>query len=282
MALAATAFLAGLAPFAALVWLPASREVGAGQNAVGPFGLLAWMLLYVLAIAGVGELSGYAMRASGEPLSLGIFKDALSETRVGFVWLTRLGFGLLAAVAITAAVRSRRTFLWWLAAGLGSLTLMTLTQLSHAAAEGRFLPFLADWFHVVAAALWTGGLLGFPIVLWSGPLDAVPADRRVKLREQAVRRFSTVAMAAVVVLAATGLYAALLHVPSPPALVGTPYGRALFVKLGLLVLVSAVGGANLMPRGRRPFDRLIFVELVLALGIFAATGFLASLPPPAP
>lgn len=73
-----------------------------------------------------------------------------------------------------------------------------------------------------------------------------------------------------------------LALPRPPALVGTPYGRALLVKLGLLVLVSAVGGANLILRGRRPFDRLIVVELVLALGIFAATGFLTSLPPPAP
>jgi hypothetical protein len=43
--LAATALLAGLAPFAALVWLPASREVGDGHDAVGPFGVLAWVLL---------------------------------------------------------------------------------------------------------------------------------------------------------------------------------------------------------------------------------------------
>lgn len=39
-----------------------------------------------------------------------------------------------------------------------ALLLMTLTQLSHAAAEGRFLPFVTDWLHV-AATVWTGGLL---------------------------------------------------------------------------------------------------------------------------
>jgi hypothetical protein len=105
--LAASAFLAGLAPFAALVWLPASREVGDGHDATGPFGILAWGLFYVLALAGVGELSAYAMRASGEALSTELFREALFDTRVGTVWLARLGFGLLTAVAITAAVRWR-------------------------------------------------------------------------------------------------------------------------------------------------------------------------------
>ncbi len=156
---------------------------------------------------------------------------------------------------------------------------MTLTQLSHAAAEGRFLPFLADWTHAMAAALWVGGLLGFVVALFSGPLGALAADRRAKLRERSVRRFSKVATAAVLVLASTGLYAILLHVPSPQALVATPYGRALLVKLGLLTFVLAIGSANFLLRGRGPFGHLVVVELLLALGLFVATGFLTSLPP---
>jgi copper transport protein len=278
-ALAATALLAGLAPFAALVWLPASREVGDGHDAIGPFGVLAWVLFYVLAVAGAGELSAYAMRASGEPLSNDLFREALLDTRVGAIWLTRLGFGVLTTVAITAAVRLGWAWLWWAAAGMGSMLLMTLTQLSHAAAEGSFLPFLADWVHAMAAAIWMGGLLGFAIALFSGPLDALAPDRLAKLRERSVRRFSKVATTAVVVLASTGLYAILLHVPSLQALVATPYGRALLVKLGLLTLVLAIGAANFFLRGRRPFGHLVVVELLLALGLFIATGFLTSLPP---
>ncbi len=49
----------------------------------------------------------------------------------------------------------------------------------------------------------------------------------------------------------------------------------------MLVLVLAAGGMNLMLEGREPFERLIWFELMLALGIFVATGFLTSLPPPA-
>jgi copper transport protein len=101
----------------------------------------------------------------------------------------------------------------------------------------------------------------------------------MKLRERAVRRFSAVATCAVVVLACTGLYAAVLHVPNPQALLATPYGRALMAKLVLLSLLLAVGASNLLLRGRGPFGRLVFVELLLALGLFVATGFLTSLPP---
>ncbi|HEX2185898.1 MAG TPA: CopD family protein, partial [Chloroflexota bacterium] len=279
IALAATVLLAGLAPFAALVWLPASKDAVVGRAAVRPFGLLAWLLLYVLAIAGVAEVATYSTLASGESLSPGLLRETLAETRVGNVWLARLGFALLTAALVTAAVRSERTVYWWAASGTAALLLMTLTQLSHAAAEGRFLPFLADWVHAAAATVWTGGLLCLLFVFFSGPLNTLPADRRAKLRERTVRRFSSVATTAVLILAATGLYAILLHVSNLAALVDTPYGRALLTKLGLLVLLLAVGGTNYLLRGRGPFGRLVGAELALALAIFVATGFLTSLPP---
>jgi copper transport protein len=277
--LAASALLAGLAPFVALVWLPAGEEGGAERAAIRPLGLLAWGLLYVLVFAGVGELAVYAMRASGELLSWALFREALLETRVGAVWLARLGFGFFTAAAISAAVRWGRLWLWWIAAGIGSLLLMTLTQLSHAAAEGRFLPFLADWVHAMAAAIWMGGLLGFVCALFSGPLGALDDEQRSKLRERSVRRFSTIAITAVLILGSTGLYAILLHIPSWEALVATPYGRALLVKLGLLAFVLTLGAANFLLRGRGPFGRLVVLELLVAFGVFVATGFLTSLPP---
>jgi copper transport protein len=280
LVLAATALLAGLAPFVTLVWLPASRQTGAAvHGALRPFGVLAWALLCVLVVAGVGELSSYAVRASGEPLGTGLFAQTLFGSRVGEVWLIRLALALLTAAAITAAAGSGRTWEWGVATATGGLLLMSLTGLSHAAATGRFLPFVADWTHAVAAAVWMGGLLGFVVTLFFGPVRDLPPDRQAKLRERSVRRFSAVATIAVAVLATTGLYAILLHVPSPQALVDTPYGRALLVKLGLLALVLSIGARNLLLRGRGPFGRLLVVELLLALGLFVATGFLTSLPP---
>src|SRR5918992_2802328 len=157
--------------------------------------------------------------------------------------------------------------------------MMTLTGLSHAAATGRILPLVADWIHAMAAAVWMGGLLGFAFALCSGAFRGLTPDRRTKLRERTVRRFSAVATCAVVVLACTGLYAAVLHVPNPQALLATPYGLALMAKLVLLSLLLGVGASNLLLRGRGPFSRLVVLELLLALGLFVATGFLTSLPP---
>lgn len=154
----------------------------------------------------------------------------------------------------------------------------TLTLTSHAAAEGGFLPPVADWLHVAAASVWLGGLLGFPLVLL-GPLRAVPERRRAKLRWRLVRRFSRVATLAVMALVVTGLYATLLHVPDVEGLLYTPYGRALLIKLGLSVLLLAAGGVNLILKGRGPFGRTVSAELVLALCVLVATGFLSSLPP---
>ena len=279
LALAATAFLAGLAPFAAVVWLPASRQSGVGRAAIRSFGVLAGGLLLALALAGVGELSSYAVRASGDPLSTELFWQTLFDSRVGAVWLVRLGLALLAAVVIAAAAGSGRTWPWWAAIGASAMLMMTLTGLSHAAATDRLLPLLADWTHAVAAAVWMGGLLGFAVALCSGPFRGLALDSRTKLREHSVRRFSAVATFAVVVPACTGLYAAVLHVPNLQALLATPYGRALMAKLVLLTLLLAVGVSNLLLRGRGPFGRLVVVELLLALGLFMATGFLTSLPP---
>jgi putative copper export protein len=132
--------------------------------------------------------------------------------------------------------------------------------------------------HAGAASLWTGGLLGLTLALL-GPMRAGPAQERKELRRRAVRRFSRVATAAVIVLISTGTYAILLHVPSISALFTTPYGNALLAKLVLLVFLLAVGAANLLLQGRGPFERLVGLELALALGIFAATGLLTSLPP---
>ena len=197
---------------------------------------------------------------------------------MGHVWLARFGFALPTAALVTVAARSGRTIYWWAATGSAALLLMTLTQLSHAAAEGRFLPFLADWLHVAAATIWAGGLLSLVVIFDSGSLEAIAAERR-----QAAR-------AGAETLLETGhrcRHGPRRHWPirdlapraQPGGVVGTAYGRALLTKLGLLDLVLALGGISFMLRSRGPSVHLLGAELILALAIFVATGFLTSLPP---
>ena len=271
-----TVFLAGLVAFVALVWLPVHRSLGFGGSAGRLFSRSVWFLFGLLSLAGLTELSLFAVRAAGEALSPGLLWEALTSTRTGGIWLARLGLGLLTAILATWAA-SRRPLGWWVAALTGAALLVTLAQQSHAAADGG-LALLASWLHVVGAALWMGGLVGFPIVLL-GPLRRVEPDEKLKLREHTVRRFSRVATVAVMVIVATGLYATVLQIPNLAGLVGTSYGRALIMKLGLMVLLLATGGINLIDKGRGPFGRMVGAELALAIGIFIAAGFLTSLPP---
>ena len=273
------AFLAGLAVFATLVWLPVSRvENVEEEKAAGLFCRWTWVLAGLLVVTGLVELPVYAMRASGETLSSGLLAEALFDTRAGHLWIARVALGLLVAAAATYAIRRRSPAYWWAAVSVAAVLLTTLTLQSHAATEGGLLPLAADWLHVVAASVWMGGLLGFPILL-TGPLLAMPADARAKLLGRTVRRFSKVATGAVVALLITGSYAILLHVPSLSALTGTAYGNALIVKLGLLALLLVAGAVNLVSRGRGPFGRVVRLELTLAICVFVVTGFLTTLPP---
>jgi copper transport protein len=297
--LGAAVFLAGLVMFMVLVWLPTSTEEDADhRKAIKLFCRWMWMLVGLLVVSGLVEVPLYAVRASGEDLSPGLLVEALFDTRVGQLWIERIMLSILTVTVATYGANLRRrpgymaslrrsaymanlrhsAYLWGAAVAMGTLLLLTLTQQSHAAAEGSFLPFAADWLHVIAASLWMGGLLGFPILLL-GPLRTMPTEARSKLLGRVVPRFSNVATMAVMSLILTGLVAILLHVPSVSALFSTSYGRALTIKLGLVVLLLAIGGLNLIARGQGPFGRMVGAELILALGVFVATGFLTSLPP---
>jgi len=276
---AVAAFLAGLVVFTALVWLPVSqRENAEVEKAAGLFCRWTWVLAALLVVTGLIELPVYALRASGESLSAGLVAEALFDTRVGQLWIVRVLLGFAVAAAATYAVRRRSPAYWWGAASIAAVMLMTLTRQSHAAAEGGLLPLAADWLHLVAASVWMGGLLGFPLLLIRPPVE-MPVDARATLLGRTVRRFSKVATVAVLALLVTGSYAILLHVPSLSALMGTAYGNALIVKLGLLVLLLAAGAVNLVSRGRGPFGRVVRLELALAICVFVATGFLTTLPP---
>lgn len=276
---AAAVGLAGLAAFAALVWRPVAGPAGVAVGAAAGAGFRRWfwVLAGALVAMGAAEVGLYAVRAAGVALSPGLFGQALVGTRVGRLWLARAGLGLL--VAIAPAVAGRREAVgWWGAAAAGGALLVTFSLQSHAAAAGGALPLLADWLHLAAAAPWMGGLLALSLVL-PGPLGALPGPARRDFLGHLLRRFSPAAAAAVALLAATGAYAAWLRVPDLPALADTAYGRALLAKLALLLPLLALGAVNFVRQGQGQFRRRVAAELALAAGIFAAVGFLTSLPP---
>jgi len=146
-----------------------------------------------------------------------LLREVLGST-YGHATLARLVLTVVAIVLRPTLARSP-----WIISGLALLVGLTYAFAGHAAAgSGRVLAAANDTVHVVAASAWLGGLV----------LMLLAVDSPV-----VVRRFSRIAMGAVVVLVASGLYQAARQVGSWPALTGTTYGKELLVKLTVLAVV---------------------------------------------
>ena len=87
-----------------------------------------------------------------------------------------------------------------------------------------------DVVHLVAVALWLGGLSALLVALFRAPADA-------PIEGSAVRRFSRLAFGSVLALVATGIYQSWRQVGSWSALTGTSYGQLLLVKVGLVIVL---------------------------------------------
>jgi copper transport protein len=87
-----------------------------------------------------------------------------------------------------------------------------------------------DVLHLLAVAAWLGGLAALLVALYRTP----------DIGATAVRRFSRIAFASVLVLTATGLYQSWRQVGSWSALTGTGYGQLLLVKVGLVAVLVGV------------------------------------------
>ncbi|MFJ1729873.1 copper resistance CopC/CopD family protein [Streptomyces sp. NPDC088254] len=120
----------------------------------------------------------------------------------------------------------------------GALTAVALA-LTWAAAEHASagiqvsLAIPVSVLHLLAMAVWLGGLAALAVALYRAPAGSeVPAP--------AVARFSRLAFASVVVLVVTGLYQSWRQVGSLDALSTTDYGRLLTLKASAVVLVLTV------------------------------------------
>ncbi|RCK68451.1 hypothetical protein DT076_16190 [Desertihabitans brevis] len=148
--------------------------------------------------------------------------------------------------------------------------------------QPTWLVVAADLAHVLAGALWSGGLLA--LLLWwrseRGPSDVLTV----------VSRFSTAAAVSVLVLAATGTTMAVLVLERWSGVLQTAYGRALVVKLALVAAVLAIAGWNrlvLVPRLRRGeapevaprLRRSMVDEVALLAAVAVFTGVLTSASP---
>ncbi|WP_405834633.1 copper resistance CopC/CopD family protein [Streptomyces sp. NBC_01176] len=90
-----------------------------------------------------------------------------------------------------------------------------------------------DVLHLLAVAVWLGGLSTLLVALFRAPAGE-------QIEAAAVRRFSRVAFGGVTVLAATGIYQSWRQVGSWSALTGTSYGQLLLVKIALVAVLVGI------------------------------------------
>lgn len=177
-------------------------------------------------------------------------------------------------------------------AGVG-MALGSLLLTGHTRGVGPgWLVLGADALHVLAGAVWLGGVVGMSLVLArSSDLDDHAAARTLS-------RFSAIGAGLLLALATTGLLLGWRVLGGPGALPTTAYGRVLLVKAGLAVLAAGLAGWNhwaLLPRyatavrradggteaGRRRLRRTVTGEAALLVAVVAATGVLVTADPTA-
>jgi putative copper resistance protein D len=291
---AATAITTGTLIFRAVV-------VGPTTSAARPAAVLvraktlgvARIGLVIAAASGVIWLLLEAKSMSGLPFREAMTPDVLftvvNETQFGLVAEIRLVVAVILAgcLAVERLPPARGLAL---AMSLGLIAALAWT--GHAGStlgEGRIPHLTADILHLFAAATWLGGLISLVILLSVARRDQILAG--ASFARDATQGFSTLGIASVVMVFATGAVNAWILVGSLRALVGTGYGRLLMLKMMLfavMLLIAAVNRFWLTPRLASPggelhavhqLTRNSVIEIVLALMIFTIVGLLGTLHP---
>lgn len=214
------------------------------------------------------------------------------------------GAGLLLAWEAAWAVNERTPAAAGAALAGCGLAVGSFALVGHTRGYGPVaLVLTADLLHLTVAAVWLGGLVGLALLVRAtarsgrpgrgGTTDTLPRSR-VAEAAAALTRFSTLAAGLVAVLALTGTLLAWRILGSWSALVGTGYGVALLVKLGVVVLAVVAAGYNrfvLRPAiaadpigatGWRRLRRTVTVEAGLLVAVLAVTGWLVNASPTTP
>ncbi len=275
--------LVGLLGVAAL----ASRRttIRNGDELLGRFHAVArWSVVAGLA-SGAAWLAAETALMSGMPVAQAINRDTLGlvivDTAFGRLWMLRAALLAVLGAALIAMRRStldaRRSHLAILAALVAAAYLGTLAWAGHAVAAQRSeddLQIAADVVHLLAAGAWLGALPMLAHLLGA----AMPDDAAAR----AAQRFSSLGLACVAALVASGLVNAWHQVGDVPALVGTGYGRLLLAKLALFAALLALAIVNrgvltqrvsAAVRGaRRALQRNVVLEIALGIGVVTLVG----------
>ncbi len=196
--------------------------------------------------------------------------------------LVALGLGV-AALALPQGVPSRTDRRLVLAGA--AVALAGTALVGHTRSYGpTWLVVTADITHVIAGAVWFGGLVGLVICLHA-------LVGRETCAAAILARFSFVAGFSLALVAVAGIILGWRIVGSWVGLVNTAYGLILLIKIGCVALIAAVGAWNrygLLPTverateasdrmaGHRRLRRAVTFEAAGLVAVLLLTGFLVN------
>jgi putative copper export protein/methionine-rich copper-binding protein CopC len=268
-------------------WNPDASLLAEASRRAATIGWWAALALSVVVILRLFAQS-YALHGRDEAASAELIATMISGTVWGRAWLLQFMSIAVAAIAFRAARRGRRTA--WGVAGVATLALAFTPAFSgHAASvpKGTWLAVLGDTAHVIGAGGWVGSLL---VLLAAGVPAALrlPEQERDSAVARLVNAFSPTALVFAGIAAATGTFAAWLHIGTMSGLWQSQYGRALLLKLAILSGAAVTGAYNWLrvkptlgdAVATRRFRRSTQVELAIAVFVVAVTAVLVATPPP--
>ena len=225
----------------------------------------------------MGGAWGFAVRS-------GTVRAVLTDTEFGQLWLGRLPLAVLICLVAWLKGRSSSALVLLSAALLASLALT-----GHAIMDTGWLSLvhpLNQALHLLAAGFWLGGLVTLGLFL----TEAASWRMEQSGVDRALRRFSDLALIAVLVVIGSGVFNAWLVVGSPSALLATGYGKVLLVKMafvGAMIVFALFNRFFLLPvlamqRGvaLSRLERNVVLEIVLgAVVVLAVATTLGNLAP---
>jgi len=168
--------------------------------------------------------------------------------------------------------------------GTLGLTVVVAALGGHSVTSGHWWGGPANSVHLLAVALWTGGLAQLLLVGWR-----LRAREDLPALAQGARSYAKFALLSVVLAILTGILSALAEFGSIGQLTDSGYGRVLLVKVALvgITLLMALAARLLgIPTNRpdrpRLLRRLVRAESAMLVAVVAAAALLANTAPPQP
>lgn len=258
------------------------REQGINEQALARFEQrFSLPTLIVLLLANIGVLIGQALNLTGgdwgRSLSPASLLGLATSARYGVFWLIGEGVILL-AIGIALYLRLSRQHARWantllplLNLLLGLVLFISITMTSSASVSNDIVTFtiVLNWLHLLATALWIGGILYIAAIY-------LPTLKKQSLADEArslatvLPYFTPLAITGVILTFVSVLFTSTLNQVTVNQLTNSAYGRALVVEIVLMAALAVCSIIQLFLLGPRIGKE--YRKYAYAANRFAASG----------